>query len=102
MDPAAHAARPRSAAPYALVAEVRQRHRQCTRDVPGRACNILSIGETNPRVLGASSSLSLSDRAILDAVLTVAYFSFANRLVMGLGLALEPGFEETCRPEITS
>jgi len=100
MDPAAHAARPRSAAAYALVAEVRQRHRQGTRDVPGRACNILSIGETNPRVLGASSSLS--DRAILDAVLTVAYFSFANRLVMGLGLALEPGFEETCRPEITT
>lgn len=42
----------------------------------------------------------LSDRAILDAVLTVAYFSYANRLVMGLGLALEPGFEATCRPEL--
>ncbi|MBI2222265.1 MAG: carboxymuconolactone decarboxylase family protein [Acidobacteria bacterium] len=42
----------------------------------------------------------LSDRAILDAVLTVAYFSFANRLVMGLGLALEPDFEETCRPNL--
>lgn len=42
----------------------------------------------------------LSDRAILDAVLTVAYFSFANRLVMGLGLALEAGFEATCRPDI--
>lgn len=42
----------------------------------------------------------LSDRAILDAVLTVAYFSFANRLVMGLGLALESGFEATCRPDV--
>ena len=42
----------------------------------------------------------LSDRAILDAVLTVAYFSFANRLVMGLGLALESGFEATCRPDL--
>lgn len=44
----------------------------------------------------------LSDRAILDAVLTIAYFSFANRLAMGLGLALEPGFEATCRPGIAS
>jgi AhpD family alkylhydroperoxidase len=42
----------------------------------------------------------LSDRAILDAVLTVAYFSFANRLVMGLGLDLEPDFEATCRPDM--
>jgi len=33
-------------------------------------------------------------------VLTIAYFSYANRLVMGLGLALEPGFEATCRPVI--
>jgi len=44
----------------------------------------------------------LSDRAILDAVLTVAYFSYANRLVMGLGLALEAGFEGMCRPNIES
>lgn len=42
----------------------------------------------------------LTDRAILDAVLTIAYFSYANRLVMGLGLTLEPGFEATCRPVI--
>lgn len=42
----------------------------------------------------------LSDRAILDAVLTVAYFSYANRLVMGLGLRVEAGFEATCRPEL--
>lgn len=43
----------------------------------------------------------LSDRAILDAVLTVAYFSYANRLVMGLGLSLEAGFEATCRPDLS-
>lgn len=42
----------------------------------------------------------LSDRAILDAVLTVAYFSYANRLVMGLGVALELGFEAMCRPNL--
>jgi len=45
-------------------------------------------------------SAGLSDRAILDAVLTVAYFSYANRLVMGLGLALEAGFEATCGPDL--
>lgn len=43
----------------------------------------------------------LSDRAVLDAVLTVAYFSFVNRLVMVLGVTLEPGFEATCRPDMT-
>lgn len=42
----------------------------------------------------------LSDRAILDAVFTVAYFSFANRIVTGLGLELEPGFEASCRPDL--
>jgi hypothetical protein len=30
----------------------------------------------------------------------VAYFSYANRLVMGLGLSLESGFEATCRPDL--
>lgn len=43
--------------------------------------------------------LGLSDRAILDAILTVAYFSYVNRLVLATGLALEDGFEATCRPE---
>src|SRR3990172_12508607 len=33
----------------------------------------------------------LTEPAILHALLTIAYFSYANRLVMGLGLALEPG-----------
>lgn len=44
-------------------------------------------------------SLGMDDRAILDAVLTVAYFSYVNRLVLATGLSLEPGFELTCRPE---
>ncbi|MGE3885498.1 MAG: carboxymuconolactone decarboxylase family protein [Vicinamibacterales bacterium] len=44
-------------------------------------------------------AIGLSDRAILDAILTVAYFSFANRLVLATGLALEAGYEATCRPE---
>lgn len=43
--------------------------------------------------------LGLDDRAILDAVLTVAYFSFVNRVVLALGVSLETGFEMTCRPD---
>jgi len=44
-------------------------------------------------------ALGLNDRAILDAILTVAYFCFVNRLVLATGLALEDGVEATCRPE---
>lgn len=44
-------------------------------------------------------AIGLNDRAILDAILTVAYFCFVNRLVLATGLALEDGFEATCRPE---
>ena len=40
------------------------------------------------------------DRALLDAALTVGYFSFVNRLVLLLGVELEPGFEATCAPEM--
>ncbi len=39
----------------------------------------------------------IDDRGILDAVLTVAYFSFVNRLVLLLGVGLEGDFEKTCR-----
>lgn len=45
-------------------------------------------------------ALGLADRAILDAILVVAYFSFANRLVMGTGVALEAGYQATCRPDL--
>lgn len=34
-------------------------------------------------------SLGLSDRAILDANLVIAYFNFVNRMVLGLGVELE-------------
>lgn len=36
------------------------------------------------------------DRAILDATLTIAYFSFVNRIVLLLGVELEQQFETTC------
>lgn len=58
--------------------------------------------QTSAADVAALRAAGLSDRAILDAVLVVAYFSFANRLVMGLGLSLEPEFESTCRPDLTT
>lgn len=36
-------------------------------------------------------SLGLSDRAITDAVMVIAYFNFINRVADGLGVDLEPG-----------
>lgn len=36
------------------------------------------------------------DRALLDAALTVAYFSFVNRLVLLLGVHVEENFQKTC------
>jgi AhpD family alkylhydroperoxidase len=55
------------------------------------------ISEADVAVL---RSAGLTDRAIFDAVSIVAYFSYANRLVMGLGVALEQSFEVTCRPTL--
>jgi AhpD family alkylhydroperoxidase len=43
--------------------------------------------------------LGLTDRAILDAILTVAYFSYVNRLVLATGLELEPDYRATCGSE---
>jgi uncharacterized peroxidase-related enzyme len=37
------------------------------------------------------------DRAILDAALTVAYFSFVNRLVLLLGVEVEDDYEKSCK-----
>ncbi|MPY89473.1 MAG: peroxidase [Luteitalea sp.] len=45
-------------------------------------------------------TLGLEDRAILDAIQTVAYFSYVNHLVLATGLHLEEDFEATCRPEL--
>ncbi len=48
----------------------------------------------------ALRALGLTDRAILDAILTVGYFNYVNRLVLATGLTVEPDFEKTCRPTI--
>jgi len=42
-------------------------------------------------------ALGMDDRGVLDAVLTIAYFNFVNRLVLMTGARLEPDFAETCR-----
>ncbi|MCB9506994.1 MAG: peroxidase-related enzyme [Myxococcales bacterium] len=44
--------------------------------------------------------LGWSDGSILDAVLVAAYFNNINRVVAGLGVSLEPEFEQTCGPEL--
>ena len=36
-------------------------------------------------------AMGLSDRAITDAVMVIAYFNFINRVADGLGVDLEPG-----------
>ena len=40
--------------------------------------------------------LGHDERAILDAVLTIAYFNFVNRIVLLLGVDIEEGFERFC------
>lgn len=44
-------------------------------------------------------ALGFDDRAVLDAALTVAYFSFVNRLVLLLGVEVEKDYASTCGPE---
>jgi len=46
--------------------------------------------------LGPLRDAGLDDAAALDAVLTVAYFNFVNRLVLLLGVDLEEDFEDYC------
>ncbi|MBI2837498.1 MAG: peroxidase-related enzyme [Acidobacteria bacterium] len=53
-----------------------------------------SCSEAEVRLL---RSHGFDDRALLDAVLTVGYFAFVNRLVLMLGVNVEPDFQETCR-----
>ncbi len=59
-------------------------------------------GATDPAACSEPSVLKLralgfDDRAILDAALTVAYFSFVNRLALLLGVSLEGDYTKTCR-----
>lgn len=76
-------------------------------DVPDSLLDWASRLARQPERAGAVDiaelrTLGLDDRGILDAILTVAYFSFANRLVLGAGVSLESDFEATCLPEFNS
>ncbi len=42
-----------------------------------------------PRMIDSLKTVGLSDAAILDATLVVAYFNFVNRIVLALGVNLE-------------
>jgi len=45
--------------------------------------------ETEQTFINPLKKLGLSDRAILDATLVIAYFNFVNRIVLSLGVQLE-------------
>ena len=48
--------------------------------------------------VSALRELGMDDRAILDAILTVGYFNFVNRLVLATGLEIEADYIATCKP----
>lgn len=47
------------------------------------------INFKEPEYINKLKEIGLSDAAILDATLVVAYFNFVNRIVLGLGVNLE-------------
>jgi uncharacterized peroxidase-related enzyme len=49
--------------------------------------------DMDPMDLDPLRQAGLSDRDILDANLTVAYFAYVNRLAQGLGVEVEPYVE---------
>ncbi len=61
----------------------------------GGVADIHQAQSLNPRAL---RDAGFDDRAVLDAVLVVAYFSFVNRIALLLGVQVERGFEATCGP----
>lgn len=58
-------------------------------------CELASVLTKTPASEGVAQLIDklkeegLNDRAILDAHLVIAYFNFVNRMVLGLGVALE-------------
>jgi len=47
-------------------------------------------GEGSEDDIACLRGLGLSDRAIHDAIQTIAYFNYINRIADGLGVDLEP------------
>ncbi|HIP32645.1 MAG TPA: peroxidase [Crocinitomicaceae bacterium] len=63
-------------------------------DVDTALCNFAKELTINPNHKNQESVenlkvVGLSDRAILDATLVISYFNFVNRIVLGLGLAVD-------------
>ncbi len=52
-------------------------------------------GEMSAADVEALHRSGLSDAAIHDAAAVTAYFNFVNRIALGLGVELEPGFGAT-------
>jgi len=65
-------------------------------------CAALHPARCDEEAVVALRAAGFGDRAILDAALTVAYFAFVNRLVLTLGVSLEPGYEATCGDDARS
>ncbi len=59
----------------------------------------LSPAKCTEATIRELASLGFDDRAILDAALTVAYFSFVNRLVLTLGVEVEQDYAKTCKAD---
>src|SRR6266849_2347604 len=57
----------------------------------------LSPADCTEEAVRELRSLGFDDRAILDATLTAAYFSFVNRLVLTLGGEVEQDYAKTCK-----
>ena len=51
-------------------------------------------GDMTESHVASLREVGLSDRDVLDANLTVAYFAYANRVADGLGVRLEPHHDE--------
>ena len=51
----------------------------------------LAPASIEPVLIEGLRQLGLTDRAINDAVQTIAYFNYINRVADGLGVDLEPG-----------
>lgn len=79
-----------------LVQALRQDYRQAELSARERALLDYAAKLTRTPAAMVESDLEplraagLSDEAILDANLTVAYYAYVNRIADGLGVALEP------------
>ena len=77
-----------------LVDEVKERNNASLNDRENALVNYArrltaEPGSINPDDIDSMRTAGLTDREILDAAQTAAYFAYANRIALGLGAALE-------------